>query len=160
MTVVSIEQRFAGHAAQVAALAAQVPSGAYFSKLIVVVDDDIDPTDIHQVIWAMSTRFDPEKDIDILRSTWSTWLDPTKNPPDERPWGSKALINACKQHKYLKVFSPRSRMRREIYERLAARWHEFGLEGPPPHLTHFEESEGKVTVLPIQQEEEESGMRM
>jgi 4-hydroxy-3-polyprenylbenzoate decarboxylase len=139
ITAVSIEQRYPGHAAQVLALAAQSPGGAYFSKLIVVVDDDVDPTDIHQVLWAMSTRFSPEKDIDILRDTWSTWLDPTKNPPEERVYGSKALINACKEHKYLKVFSPRSRIRREVYDRLAARWSEFGLEGKPPRLTNFED---------------------
>ena len=161
MTAVSIEQRYPGHAAQTAALAAQVPSGAYYSKLIVVVDDDVDPTDLHQVIWAMSTRFDPEKDIDILRNTWSTWLDPTKNPPEERIYGSKALINACKEHKHLKVFSPRSRLRREVYDRLVARWSEFGFDYPPPRLTHFEEAlDGKSQALPIREDEEESGRRM
>jgi 4-hydroxy-3-polyprenylbenzoate decarboxylase len=161
MTAVSIEQRFAGHAAQVAALAAQVPSGAYYSKIIVVVDDDVDPTDLSQVIWAMSTRFDPEKDIDILRSTWSTWLDPTKNPPDERPWGSKCLINACKEHKYLKVFSPRTRLRKEIYDRLVERWPEFGFDNPPPRLTHFEEAvDHKSNVLPVTDEDGEPGMKM
>ena len=81
-TCVSIEQRYPGHAAQVAALAAQTPAGAYYAKWIIVVDEDIDPTDIHQVFWAMSTRSDPATDIDVLRDTWSTYLDPTKNPPE------------------------------------------------------------------------------
>src|SRR3990172_3272613 len=138
-TAISIEQRYAGHASQVAALAAQVPGGAYYAKFIIVVDEDIDPTDIHQVFWAMSTRCDPATDIDILRSTWSTYLDPTKNPPEERPYGSKALINACKEHKYLKQFAKRNRIRREVYDRLVGRWHEFGLKFPPPVLRHFEE---------------------
>src|SRR3990172_3772018 len=61
VTAVSIEQRYAGHAAQAAALAAQVPGGAYYSKMTVVVDEDVDPTDIHQVLWAISTRCSPEK---------------------------------------------------------------------------------------------------
>ncbi|MBI4463300.1 MAG: UbiD family decarboxylase, partial [Acidobacteria bacterium] len=139
ITAVSIEQRYPGHAAQVAALAAQVPGGAYYTKFIIVVDEDIDPTDIHQVFWAMATRCDPATDIDILRETWSTWLDPTKNPPEERPWGSKALINACKNHKHLKQFSKRSRLRREVYERLLSRWPEFGISFPPPEIRHFEE---------------------
>jgi len=138
-TAVSIEQRYPGHASQVASLAAQVPSGAYYAKYIIVVDEDVDPTDIHQVLWAMSTRSDPETDIDVLRSTWSTYLDPTKNPPEERPYGSKALINACKNHKHLKQFSKRSRLRRAVYERLVARWQEFGLPFPPPQIRHFEE---------------------
>ena len=141
ITAVSIEQRYAGHASQVATLAAQSPAGAYFSKLIVVVDDDVDPTDIHQVLWALSTRFSPADDIDILRNTWSTWLDPTKNPPEERPWGSKAILNACKEHKFIKVFSPRNRVRREVYDRLAARWKEFGLDGEAPRLSAYEDED-------------------
>jgi 4-hydroxy-3-polyprenylbenzoate decarboxylase len=32
------------------------------------------------------------RSIDILRETWSTFLDPSLNPPEIRPWGSKALI--------------------------------------------------------------------
>ncbi|MBI4442048.1 MAG: UbiD family decarboxylase [Acidobacteria bacterium] len=96
MTAVSVEQRYAGHASQVATLAAQSPGGAYLSKVIVVVDDDVDPTDIHQVLWAVSTRCSPERDIDILRTTWSTGLDPSNNPPEERPYGSKAIINASR----------------------------------------------------------------
>ena len=103
-----------------------------------MVDEDVDPTDIHQVLWAMTTRSDPATDIDVLRETWSTYLDPTKNPPEERPYGSKALINACKDHKHLKEFSKRSRLRREVYERLLKRWPEFGLKTSPPRITNFE----------------------
>ena len=99
MTIISLEQRYAGHAAQALALAAQVPGGAYYTKWIIAVDEDIDPTDMDQVIWAMSSRSNPIDDLDILRNTWSTWLDPTQNPPEKRPYGSKALINACKEHR-------------------------------------------------------------
>ena len=108
MTVIALEQRYAGHAAQALALAAQVPGGAYYTKWIIAVDEDVDPTDMDQVIWAMSSRCNPIDDIDILRNTWSTWLDPTQNPPEKRPYGSKALINACKEHRYLPVFSKRT----------------------------------------------------
>jgi UbiD family decarboxylase len=138
---VSLEQRYAGHAAQVAALAAQVPGGAYYTKWIITVDEDVDPSDWDQVFWAMTTRCDPEKDIDILRQTWSTWLDPTKNPPEERPWGSKALVNACREHKYLPIFSQRTVLTRSMYERVKDRWAELGLDslGEPPRLPAFQE---------------------
>ena len=46
MTVVSIKQMYAGHAPQVMALAAQCTAGAYFGKYVIVVDDDIDPTNV------------------------------------------------------------------------------------------------------------------
>jgi len=139
LTVVSLEQRYAGHAPQALALAAQVPGGAYFSKWIIAVDDDVDPSNINQVLWAMATRCHPAEDIDILRQTWSTWLDPTQNPPDERPYGSKALVNACMEHRYLKSFSKRTKIRRAVYEEVAAKWQTLGLAGMPPKLWALEE---------------------
>jgi len=139
MTVVSLEQRYAGHAPQALALAAQVPGGAYYAKWIVAVDHDVDPSNINQVLWAMATRCNPVDDIDILRNTWSTWLDPTQNPPARRPYGSKALINACMDHRHLTEFSKRTRVRRAVYESVAARWHELGFTGVPPTLWALEE---------------------
>ncbi|HEY7061242.1 MAG TPA: UbiD family decarboxylase [Chloroflexota bacterium] len=140
MHVISLEQRYAGHAPQVLALAAQCPAAAFFSKWIITVDEDVDPTDINQVLWAISTRCNPVDDIDILRDTWSTWLDPTQNPPDKRPYGSKALINACMEHRYLPVFSKRARLDRARYEQVAARWQQLRLPGQPPRITAFEET--------------------
>jgi 4-hydroxy-3-polyprenylbenzoate decarboxylase len=138
MVCVSIEQRHAGHAAQVLALASQCPGAAYYTKWVVVVDEDVDPTDIEQVIWAMSTRCDPEADLDILRQTWSTYLDPTKNPPEERIYGSKALINACRQHKFLKTFSRRTRLTQRTYEELQKRWTGYGMPFEIPEISAFD----------------------
>ena len=139
MTIVSLEQRYAGHAPQVLALTAQCPGGAYFAKWIVAVDQDVDPSNINQVLWAMATRCNPVEDIDILRNTWSTWLDPTQNPPDERPYGSKALINACMEHKYIQQFSRRTKVSKSMYQSLSRRWKELGLPGAPPNLWALED---------------------
>jgi len=144
MTVISLEQRHAGHAAQALALAAQVPGGAYYTKWIIAVDEDIDPTNTDEVIWAMASRCHPIDDIDVLRNTWSTWLDPTQNPPENRPYGSKALINACKEHRYLPVFSKRTMLRQSAYDTVAARWKELGLPGQVPTVRAFEEDKNIV----------------
>jgi 4-hydroxy-3-polyprenylbenzoate decarboxylase len=141
MVVVSIEQKHAGHAAQVAALTAQCPGGAYNSKWIIVVEEDVDPTDLEQVVWAMCTRCHPPDDIDILRNTWSTYLDPTRNPPEERPYGAKVLINACREHKFLNVFSKRTLLRESMYEKVMEKWDKFGFDFPPPELKNFEPDE-------------------
>lgn len=138
MVVISLEQRYAGHAAQALALAAQVPGGAYYTKWIIAVDQDVDPTDMDQVIWAMASRSNPIDDIDILRNTWSTPLDPSQNPPEKRPYGSKALINACKDHRYIPVFSKRTTLRKNVYDDVAERWSELGLPGKAPTLNAFE----------------------
>ena len=53
---------------------------------------------------------------------------------------SKALINACKEHRYLPVFSPRTRLVRERYEQAVARWEELELPGRPPRITAFEDA--------------------
>ena len=60
-------QAYPGHASQVMALAAQCTGGAYFGKYVIVVDDDVDPTNLNQVLWAMATRSRPAQSIDILR---------------------------------------------------------------------------------------------
>jgi UbiD family decarboxylase len=139
MTVVSIKQMYAGHAAQVMALAAQCTAGAYFGKYVIVVDDDIDPSNVGQVLWAMATRSRPAQSIDILRETWSTFLDPSLNPPEIRPWGSKALINACMDYKHIKSFSPRTKLDKKTYEQVASRWNELGFSGVAPQISIFED---------------------
>lgn len=139
MTVVSIKQRYAGHAAQTMALAAQCMGGAYFTKYVVVVDDDVDPTNLAEVVWAMVTRSRPEKSIEILRETWSTYLDPSLNPPEERPWGSKCLINACMDFKHIKDFSPRTKLSKPVYDKVAERWADLGFAGAAPPVRIFEE---------------------
>lgn len=139
MLVVSLRQKYAGHVAQVLALAAQCPAAAYYTKWIVAVDEDVDPTDLNQVLFALSTRCNPVDDIDIQRNTWSTGLDPSQGAPEKRPYGSKALIDACKPHRHLKDFPTRTKLRRSMYERVALRWRELGFDGAPPTLPAFEE---------------------
>src|ERR1700752_1678826 len=146
ITVISINQMYPGDAAQSMALAAQCVGGAYFGKYVIVVDDDVDPTNVHQVLWAMATRSRPAQSIDILRETWSPFLDPSLNPPEIRPWGSKALINACMDYRHIKTFSKRTKLSKEVYDNVVARWQELGLSGTPPMVSVFEDGmPGSVT---------------
>ncbi|MGA3126540.1 MAG: UbiD family decarboxylase [Candidatus Korobacteraceae bacterium] len=139
MTVVSMKQMYAGHAQQAAAIAAQCAGGAYYSKFIYIVDEDIDPSNLEEVIWAASTRCRCSDDIDILRNTWSTYLDPSKNPNSDRPWGSKALIYACKEQKNIDKFALRTALTKEQYAHAVARWQELGMHGVPPSLRFFDD---------------------
>lgn len=139
MVVVSLEQRFPGHVAQVLSLVAQCPAAAYYTKWIIAVDEDVDPTDFNQVLWALSTRCDPAEHIDIQRNTWSTGLDPSRGPRELRPYGSKALIDACKPHRFLADFPKTTLLSRDIYERVASRWRELGMPGTAPAMTAFDD---------------------
>jgi UbiD family decarboxylase len=137
MVVVSMQQKYAGHSAQVLGLAAQCPAAAYYTKWVIVVDEDIDPSDFNDVLWPLSTRCHPSEDIDILRNTWSTGLDPSRFPAEIRPYGSKVLINACKPHQHLKSFPQSTLLRKSVHDRVRERWTELGFAEPAPKMTAF-----------------------
>ncbi|MBI4334709.1 MAG: UbiD family decarboxylase [Chloroflexi bacterium] len=101
---VAIKQRYAGHARQTALLASQLARGGSMNRYVMVVDEDIDPTNNNDVMWALSTRSDPEKDIDILRRTRSTPLDPIMRKPAEAYFNSRAIIDACKPYEWKDQF--------------------------------------------------------
>ena len=50
---------------------------------MVVVDEDIDPTDAQQVEWAIATRLRPDKDIHVMPGMRGSSLDPSRNRQDE-----------------------------------------------------------------------------
>ncbi|MFC7648452.1 hypothetical protein ACFQX6_54440 [Streptosporangium lutulentum] len=76
----ALHQRYAGHARQAAYLASQLPSAAYMNKFVVVVDADVDFRSLDDVMWAVCTRTDPAEDIEIMRQTWGSRVDPLRAP--------------------------------------------------------------------------------
>ncbi|MBI4524305.1 MAG: UbiD family decarboxylase [Deltaproteobacteria bacterium] len=91
-TVIQIRQRYPGHARNVLHVASSCAAGAYNGKWTVVVDDDIDCSDLDQVLWAMCTRFDPITDIDLIQKAWSSGRDPMFLPGN---FNNRILIDAC-----------------------------------------------------------------
>lgn len=75
-TVVSLEQLYGGHARMAGYLASQCRPGAVSGRYVVVVDDDIDPSNLDEVVWAMASRNDPSTGISIIDQTVGTPLDP------------------------------------------------------------------------------------
>ena len=127
LIVVSIKQRFAGHAKQAALLTSQLRTSGRQGRFVVVVDDDIDPTDIADVLWAMSTRADPYEDIDIIRGTPSTQLDP-RIPRDAKAYvNSRAIINACKPFEWKEDYPLSVDLEEEIVEKVRAKWKDLGI---------------------------------
>jgi 4-hydroxy-3-polyprenylbenzoate decarboxylase len=74
----------------------------YVGRYIVVVDEDIDPTDINDVIWAMGTRSDPKRDMTVLDRTWSSRLDTMVF--DDKLYNSRVVIDACIPYEHLEDF--------------------------------------------------------
>jgi UbiD family decarboxylase len=121
--VVSIRQRYPGHARQAATIAAQCRAAALLTRYVVVVDDDIDIWDINDVLWALCTRVDPAQDIEIARRCWSNPLDPII-PKDERGLHSRAIIDACRPYEWLKDFPPVSGASAELKKRVLEKFGE------------------------------------
>lgn len=64
----------------------------HYVKLVIVVDKDIDPADEDAVMWAMATRMQADRDINILTHTICNRLDPSSDDG----LGAKMLIDATR----------------------------------------------------------------
>ena len=114
---ISITQRYPGHSRQAGQIACQCHSGAYGGKWVIVTDDDIDVTNLDELIWAALTRADPMTDLDFIRNTWASPADPLIHP-DERAKGnitnSRMIIDACRPFHWRDRFSPVTKARPEL----------------------------------------------
>jgi UbiD family decarboxylase len=121
--VVSIKQRYAGHARQAGHLLSQCGVGAYMSRYSVVVDDDIDPANLQEVMWAVATRTDPALDIDIIRRGMGSKNDPMFVAYQyDAPLSSKAVIDACLPWDHLDEFPAVAEASKELQEKTRAKW--------------------------------------
>jgi 3-polyprenyl-4-hydroxybenzoate decarboxylase len=101
---VAVDQQYPGHATQALHVAGQVGASAYAGRMVVAVDPDIDIYSIEDVLWAMLTRVDPERDVSVVRRAWSGPLDPAIHP-DERGFNSRLLIDATRPWEWRERFS-------------------------------------------------------
>lgn len=128
MVIVSIKQQYAGHSKQAAYIASQCRDGAYLGRYVVVVDEDIDPTDMNEVLWAMYTRVDPQRDTEVISRTWSSRLDPIlsvdSSPADNAYFNSRMIIDACKPYEKRQSFPQRISYNREIIQQVHEKWKE------------------------------------
>jgi 4-hydroxy-3-polyprenylbenzoate decarboxylase len=106
---VAIKQKYPGHATQAGFIAAQCGAAAYASKYVIVVDDDVDVTNLDHLLWAMLTRTEPKESIQFIQNAWDSPADP-RLAPEKRAVGdmthSVAVINACKPYHWRDKFPP------------------------------------------------------
>ena len=100
--VVSIKQRFYGHATQAGLMASQLNPATYCGRYTVVVDEDIDASNLYDVVWAMGTRSDPSRDITHLTQCQSSRLDPMHE--EDTLFNNRVIINACRPYERLETF--------------------------------------------------------
>lgn len=84
-------------------------SGAFAGRYTIVVDDDIDPFDLQDDIWAVCTRSLPT-DTDIIKKSWGSHSEPMFNRRfvtgtiDSTP--PRAIIYAVKPYEWREDFAP------------------------------------------------------
>jgi 4-hydroxy-3-polyprenylbenzoate decarboxylase len=122
LVIVAIRQRYAGHARQAGFIASQCREAAYMGKYTIVVDEDIDVTNLEEVLWAVCTRTDPATSIDFIRRAWASKAEPMLRP-GEPAFNSRAVIDACKPFEWIADF-PRVAEADPVYLReLEKKWH-------------------------------------
>ena len=75
LAVVSIHKRYAGHAKRIMMGIWSYLRQFMYTKFVIVVDEDIDVRDWQDVIWAMTTRMDPARDVTLVEHTPIDYLD-------------------------------------------------------------------------------------
>ncbi|CAM5291530.1 4-hydroxy-3-polyprenylbenzoate decarboxylase [Eoetvoesiella caeni] len=75
LAVVSIRKQYPGHAKRVMFGLWSVLRQFMYTKFIVVVDEDVDPRNWQEVVWAMTTRMDPVRDTLLVENTPIDYLD-------------------------------------------------------------------------------------
>ena len=106
IAIVSMKKAYPGHAKRVMMGVWSYLRQFSYTKWVIVVDDDIDARDWKEVMWAVSTRMDPARDITVIENTPIDYLDfaspdsglgskigldaTNKWPPEtKREWGEK-----------------------------------------------------------------------
>jgi len=75
MAVVSMKKKYPGHAKRVMMGVWSFLRQFMYTKFVIVVDDDINPREWKDVIWAVTTRMDPKRDLVVIDNTPIDYLD-------------------------------------------------------------------------------------
>jgi 4-hydroxy-3-polyprenylbenzoate decarboxylase len=127
MAVVSIKKRYPGQARRIMMGLWGMLAQFSYTKLIVVVDDDIDARNWDDVLWALATRFDPSRDAVTIERTPIDYLDFAS--PQESLGGKLGLdatnkIGSETTREWGKV----AKVTPEVRARVDALWPSLGLE--------------------------------
>ncbi|MEA1650153.1 UbiD family decarboxylase [Nitrospirillum sp. BR 11164] len=128
IAVVSMRKAYPGHAKRVMMGVWSFLRQFMYTKWVIVVDDDINARDWKDVMWAVSTRMDPARDITVIEGTPIDYLDfaspesglggkvgldaTNKLPPEtHREWGEKIAMD------------------QGMVEEVSRKWASYGLPG-------------------------------
>lgn len=126
VAVVSIKKAYSGHAKRVMMGIWSFLRQFVYTKFIIVVDDDINCRDWKDVIWAMSTRMDPVRDITTIEHTPIDYLD-FASPVSGL--GGKLGMDATNkwEGETSREWGEKMYMQQDIVSRVNKMWQQYGL---------------------------------
>jgi 4-hydroxy-3-polyprenylbenzoate decarboxylase len=128
IAIVSIRKAYPGHAKRVMMAVWSYLRQFMYTKWVIVVDDDIDARSWTDVMWAISTRMDPARDITVIENTPIDYLD-FASP--ESGLGSKIGLDATNKWppETKRDWGREIRMSDEIVKTVSEKWPRLGLPG-------------------------------
>jgi 4-hydroxy-3-polyprenylbenzoate decarboxylase len=130
LVLVSIKKQYPFHAARVAH--GLWGSGQMsFSKVICIVDEDVDVQDLGQVAWRLLANLDPKRDFAFVDGP----IDQLDHGANQALWGSKVCIDGTRKWReegYARDWPEPCRMSAEVVARVEAWWPELGLSAASP----------------------------
>ena len=128
IAVVSMKKAYPGHAKRVMMGVWSFLRQFMYTKWVIVVDADINARDWKDVMWAMSTKMDPARDITVLENTPIDYLD-FASP--ESGLGSKIGLDATDKWppETKREWGTEIRMDQSVIDEVSAKWSRLGLPG-------------------------------
>ncbi len=128
IAVVSMKKAYPGHAKRVMMCVWSYLRQFMYTKWVIVVDADINARDWKDVMWAMSTKMDPARDITVLENTPIDYLD-FASP--ESGLGSKIGLDATDKWppETKREWGTEIRMDQSVIDEVSAKWSRLGLPG-------------------------------
>jgi 4-hydroxy-3-polyprenylbenzoate decarboxylase len=128
IAVVSMRKAYPGHAKRVMLGVWSYLRQFMYTKWVIVVDDDIDARDWKDVMWALSTRMDPARDITVIENTPIDYLD-FASP--ESGLGSKIGLDATDKWppETKREWGVQIAMDRDVVDKVSEMWGRLGLPG-------------------------------
>ena len=124
LVLVSIRKRYAGHARKIMHGIWGLGQ-AMFSKVIVIVDDDVDVQNVREVAWKALNHIDPERDIEFVMGP----IDVLDHSSRLMGYGSHMGVDATRKWKeegFTRPWPDEIKMSQEIKDLVTKRWKEYG----------------------------------
>ena len=147
LVLVSIKKQYPFHAARLAH--GMWGSGQMsFSKVICVLDEDVNVQDVGEVAWRLLANLDPKRDLAFVDGP----IDQLDHGASQALWGSKVCIDGTRKWKeegYARDWPEVCRVSPETAARVDAMWAELGIDLPQAASAHVNGARAGGTVARV-----------